>query len=147
MKIYELDSLKRLDIIELKRQTGVNASENIDLREVLNLVSSGTYGSFDEVIVDENTDKAILDKFSKEHLHTDDEVRYILQGTSIFDVRGSLDQWIRIEVEAHDFITIPTNLYHRFFTTSQEVKAIRLFSGKEGWVPVYRHPDAEVVAS
>ncbi|MDX1919364.1 MAG: cupin domain-containing protein [Candidatus Caenarcaniphilales bacterium] len=138
MKIYELDTLKVLSVTDLKDESGVIASENIDLREVLNLVSSGKYSSFDEVEINENTSEELLDKFSKEHLHTDDEVRFMLSGRSVFDVRGSKDQWIRIEVSEKDFITIPTNLYHRFFAPVKNVKAIRLFSGKEGWIPIYR---------
>ncbi len=138
MKIYELDTLKRLTTTELKEEAGVIGLENVDLKEVMNLVSSGKYSSFDEVTVDQNTPDEVLDKFSKEHLHSDDEVRYFVSGNSIFDVRGSKDQWIRIEVSAKDFITVPENLHHRFFVPHKEARAIRLFSGKEGWVPVYR---------
>lgn len=138
VKIYELDTLKSLSILDLKEESGVNASENIDLREVLNLVSSGKYAAFDEVEIKEETPQELLDKFSKEHLHTDDEVRYVLSGCSIFDIRGSRDQWIRIEVQEKDFITVPANLYHRFFAPAKNVKAIRLFSGTEGWTPIYR---------
>lgn len=138
MKVYELESLKILTLADLKRESGVLATEDIDLREVMNLVSSGHYASFDEVTVNENTSDELLAKFSKEHLHEDDEVRYVLAGHSIFDVRGSQDQWIRIEVCEKDFITVPAHLYHRFFVPSKSAKALRLFSGDAGWVPVYR---------
>lgn len=138
MKIYELDTLKNLSSLDLKEESGVIASENIDLREVLNLVSSGKFASFDEVEIKEETPQELLDRFSKEHFHSDDEVRYILSGHSVFDVRGLRDQWIRIEVKEKDFITVPANLYHRFYAPVKDVKAIRLFSGTQGWTPVYR---------
>jgi 1,2-dihydroxy-3-keto-5-methylthiopentene dioxygenase len=138
MLIYELNSQKTLSPLELKKESGVIGSENIDLREVMNLVSSGKFASFDEVIIDEKTSDALLNNFWQEHLHTDDEIRYFLEGNSIFDVRGSADQWIRIEVCEKDFITVPANLYHRFSAPSKKVKAIRLFSNTAGWTPIYR---------
>lgn len=138
MKIYELESNLSLTITDLKNESGVMGSENIDVKEVLNLVSSGKYSLFDEVIINENTPDDLLDKFSKEHLHEDDEVRYFLSGNCIFDVRGLKDQWIRIEVSPKDFISVPKNLYHRFFALNKNAKALRLFSSTEGWVPIYR---------
>jgi cupin superfamily acireductone dioxygenase involved in methionine salvage len=138
VKIYELDTLQRLTASELQEESGVIGLENVDFKEVLNMVSSGKYASFDEVIVNADTPDELLEKFSKEHLHADDEVRYFVAGNSIFDVRGSKDQWIRIEVSEKDFITVPQNLYHRFFTPQKQAKALRLFTGQDGWVPVYR---------
>lgn len=39
-------------------------------------------------------------KFAAEHLHTDDEIRFILGGKGYFDVRDATsDTWIRVEVE------------------------------------------------
>jgi 1,2-dihydroxy-3-keto-5-methylthiopentene dioxygenase len=138
VKIYELETNLVLSVNDLKAETEVTGLENIDVKEVMNLVSSGKYDSFDEVIVDENTPNSVLDKFSQEHLHEDDEVRYFLSGNCIFDVRGSKDQWIRIEVSSKDFITVPKNLYHRFFALNKQAKALRLFTSDKGWVPIYR---------
>ena len=42
--------------------------------------------------------EAICAKFDKEHYHTEDEVRFVVEGAGIFDVRGENDRWIRIEV-------------------------------------------------
>jgi 1,2-dihydroxy-3-keto-5-methylthiopentene dioxygenase len=138
VRIYELETNKLLNLQDLQDESGVVAAQDIDAKEVFSLVSRGKYESFDEVIVNEETPEELLAKFSKEHLHADDEVRYFLQGESTFDVRGSKDQWIRIEVGPRDFITVPANLYHRFMVREKNVKAIRLFSGKQGWVPIYR---------
>ncbi|MFN5539468.1 MAG: 1,2-dihydroxy-3-keto-5-methylthiopentene dioxygenase [Candidatus Melainabacteria bacterium] len=138
MKIYEIETLKTLTVNDLKRESAVTALEQVDLKEVMNMISSGKYASFDEVSIDENTPDELLQKFSKEHLHTDDEVRYFLSGNSVFDVRSASDVWIRIEVGERDFITVPKKLYHRYFAPDKKAKALRLFTGTDGWVPVYR---------
>ena len=53
----------------------------------------------------ENLD-AICDKFKDEHLHTDDEVRYVLDGEGIFDLRSKDDRWMRVTVEPGDLLVV-----------------------------------------
>lgn len=81
----------------------------------------------------------IIEMFYKEHLHTDDEARYILRGAGIFDIRSNDDKWLRVNVEAGDLIIIPANKYHRFkLTPEKQITAIRLFKENPSWEPVYR---------
>jgi len=54
--------------------------------------------------------EAICAKFDKEHLHTLDEVRFVVEGEGIFDVRDRGDRWVRIFVEAGDLIILADNL-------------------------------------
>lgn len=80
-------------------------------------------------------------KFCGEHAHTDDEVRYVLEGEGFFDIRSLDDRWLRVFVEPGDLIIVPSERYHRFMlTAAQHIKTIRLFKDSAGWEPIYR-PD------
>jgi 1,2-dihydroxy-3-keto-5-methylthiopentene dioxygenase len=94
-----------------------------------------------------STDMPNLDeicaKFDKEHFHTLDEVRFVVDGEGIFDVRDPRDRWIRIEVDPGDLIIIPAKMYHRFFLTpAKKIRCVRLFLNNEGWAPLYREAHA-----
>jgi 1,2-dihydroxy-3-keto-5-methylthiopentene dioxygenase len=83
--------------------------------------------------------EAICAKFDKEHFHTEDEVRFVVAGDGIFDVRDGADDWIRIEVGEGDIIVIPARTYHRFYLTdTKQIRCMRLFANHEGWAPLYR---------
>lgn len=81
----------------------------------------------------------ICAKFVDEHLHTDDEVRYVLEGEGIFDIRSVDDRWMRVTVEQGDLLVVPANLHHRFMLTERKhIRCVRLFKDSAGWVPHYR---------
>lgn len=81
----------------------------------------------------------ICAKFIDEHLHDDDEVRFVLEGAGVFDIRSSDDRWMRVTVEAGDLIVVPAGRYHRFFLTdAKHIRCVRLFKDASGWVPTYR---------
>src|SRR6266571_4152537 len=99
------------------------------------------YRDEDEVALSTETPNldAICAKFDKEHYHTLDEVRFVVDGEGIFDVRDTGDRWVRIEVDAGDLIIIPARTYHRFYlTAAKNIRCMRLFLNHDGWAPLYR---------
>ena len=110
------------------------------------LKSDRGYVEQDEVALRPDTENldGICAKFADEHLHTDDEVRFVLEGEGIFDIRSTDDRWMRVTVETGDLIVVPANLHHRFFLTDRkEIRCVRLFKDSSGWVPHYRDAAAE----
>lgn len=83
--------------------------------------------------------KEICAKFDPEHLHTEDEVRFVLDGEGVFDIRTKGDRMFRVEVSAGDLIVVPKDRNHRFELTPQNhIRCVRLFQDMSGWVPHYR---------
>ena len=77
--------------------------------------------------------------FHTEHLHADDEVRYIKAGSGFFDVRSRQDEWIRLHLHRGDLIILPAGIYHRFICDSEDqVHAVRLFREDPKWTPLNR---------
>lgn len=81
----------------------------------------------------------ILHNFSGEHRHSDDEVRFVLVGEGVFDIRSEDDRWMRVSVEAGDLIVVPKGRFHRFALSEKaNIRCVRLFRDAEGWTPEYR---------
>jgi 1,2-dihydroxy-3-keto-5-methylthiopentene dioxygenase len=99
------------------------------------------YVAQDEVALAPDTPnlEAICAKFVDEHRHDDDEVRFVLSGEGVFDIRSLDDRWMRVMVQPGDLLVVPKERYHRFFLTDRKaIRCVRLFRDTSGWVPHYR---------
>ncbi|EQD80185.1 Acireductone dioxygenase, ARD, partial [mine drainage metagenome] len=80
----------------------------------------------------------LLQKFVSCHTHSDDEIRYIIEGEGVFGFVLSDQDQVELTMTSGDYINVPAGTEHWFrLTASRRVKAIRYFSSREGWVPVY----------
>ena len=110
---------------ELLSNLGVLYRSCPSISSVDALASQRSYKNRDEIIVSPESMgsqyESKVKMFFIEHLHEDEEIRYILDGQGFFDVRDGGDSWIRIRVEKNDLVILPAGLYHRFTTDSKNV--------------------------
>lgn len=88
---------------------------------------------------------AALAKFGPAHTHDDDEVRYIVDGEGVFGFTFPDGRQAELLVQAGEYINVPADTEHWFHLTErQRIKAVRYFSGTEGWVPRYTGTEIRV---
>lgn len=79
----------------------------------------------------------MLAKFSREHWHDEDEVRFIVAGRGIFHIHRG-DTVVAVEMTPGDLIRVPRGTHHWFDLCSERrIRAIRLFQQMSGWAPQY----------
>lgn len=118
------DSGKAVDAARLG-ELGVLYYNITDVEGVDKLALERNYKNRDEITVSPEKMGAIYEEkvksFFCEHLHDDEEIRYILDGRGFFDVRSKSDDWVRIELEKNDLLILPAGIYHRFTTAEDNV--------------------------
>ncbi len=88
----------------------------------------------------QNLDK-MLSAFIKEHHHTDDEVRFTVEGEGIFGVNPLTDPPFEVCVEPGDLLVVPANTRHWFnLTEKKNICCIRIFKENPKWEAVYEMP-------
>ena len=115
--------------------------------EIDRLKAAGGYVTADVIDVSPQTPNldAMLAKFSVEHWHDEDEVRYIVRGRGIFHIHPRDNKpVIALECEPGDLIRVPRGTWHWFdLCGDRNIRAIRLFQDKAGWTPHYTESGAD----
>jgi 1,2-dihydroxy-3-keto-5-methylthiopentene dioxygenase len=132
------------DVWEPSRPLSSDASQEEILgayaEEIDKLKSAGGYVTADVINVTPQTPNldAMLAKFSREHWHEEDEVRFIVQGRGLFHVNPKTSPVVGIEVEPGDLIRVPRGTLHWFdLCSDKQIRCIRLFQDPTGWTPSY----------
>ncbi|KIH90636.1 1,2-dihydroxy-3-keto-5-methylthiopentene dioxygenase [Sporothrix brasiliensis 5110] len=136
------DSGKAVGVEALER-LGVVYHHIPDIADVDKLAVERGYRNRDEIKVSPATMgdiyEAKVKSFFDEHLHEDEEIRYVRDGAGYFDVRDTTDEWVRIRLEKDDLIILPAGIYHRFTTDETNyTHAMRLFKDEPKWTPLNR---------
>jgi len=108
--------------------------------DIAALKTRGGYVTADVIDVKPETPglDAMLLKFSREHWHDEDEVRFIVKGSGIFHVHPEDGPVFVIEVGPGDLIRVPRGTWHWFdLCAERQIRAIRLFQDAAGWTPRY----------
>jgi len=81
---------------------------------------------------------AMLDKFKKEHTHSEDEVRFTVKGSGVFHIHPEGGPVFAVQVETGDLINVPRDTKHWFdLCDDRNIQCIRLFEDASGWTPHY----------
>jgi len=78
------------------------------VEDVNTIAKDRGYKNRDEITISPDAMGPIYEEkvksFFNEHLHEDEEIRYIRDGAGFFDVRSEGDEWVRIFLEKDDLI-------------------------------------------
>lgn len=78
--------------------------------------------------------QALREKFLNEHIHSEDEVRFFVDGSGLFYIHAD-DKVYSLLCEKNDLLSVPAGLKHWFDMGAEPFfKCIRLFSRPDGWV-------------
>merc|ERR1712154_69526 len=87
-----------------------------------------------------NPNKTVFrNKFLDEHIHSDFEVRYFVDGAACFYIHlFGKKEVVRIECSKGHLLTVPANTKHWFdMGPNPYFKCIRFFGIEDGWVAEY----------
>ena len=78
--------------------------------------------------------QSLRQKFLAEHTHSEDEVRFFVEGRGLFCLHIG-EEVLQLLCEQNDFLRVPAGTRHWFdMGSSPRFTAIRFFNNPEGWV-------------
>ena len=115
--------------------------------EIERLKAEGGYVTADVINVQSDTPglDEMLAKFDKEHTHSEDEVRFTVEGSGVFHIHPNEGPVFSVTVEAGDLMNVPNGTRHWLnLCSSRRIRCIRLFEDMSGWTPHYMENSAHV---
>lgn len=111
-------------------------------------MEQGGYLTADVISIHATTEnyEAIRNKFLAEHTHSEDEIRFFVDGKGLFWFHLENEPIFNLLCEKGDLISVPAGTKHWFDAgeTNPFVKAIRIFIDMSGWVPHYTDSKVEL---
>jgi 1,2-dihydroxy-3-keto-5-methylthiopentene dioxygenase len=107
------------------------------------LIADDGYQTVDVVgLTEDHPDKAEMrKKFLDEHTHSEDEVRFFVDGQGLFSLHIDTNVY-EVLCQKGDLISVPANTPHWFdMGPNPRFVAIRLFNNPEGWVANFTGSD------
>ena len=104
--------------------------------EIKRVQSMGNYPTVDAIrMTPEHPDREVLrQKFLAEHTHSEDEVRFFVEGHGLFCLHID-NEVLQVLCEADDWISVPAGTKHWFdMGSTPKFCAIRFFNNPDGWV-------------
>jgi 1,2-dihydroxy-3-keto-5-methylthiopentene dioxygenase len=108
--------------------------------EIERLKQRGCFVTADVINVNAQTPNldAMLNKFNREHTHSEDEVRFTVKGQGLFHIDPPGGPVFAVHVESGDLINVPAGTKHWFnLCDDRQIRCIRLFQDTSGWTPQY----------
>ena len=110
-------------------------------------MKSGGYQTADVISINSSTENyaAIRAKFLAEHTHSEDEIRFFVDGQGLFWFHLENEDVFNLLCERGDLISVPAGTKHWIDAGEIDpfVKAIRIFIDMSGWVPEYTNSGKE----
>ena len=104
--------------------------------EIARVQGQGGYATVDAIRMAPNhPDRAALrQKFLAEHVHSEDEVRFFVEGRGLFCLHIGAEV-LQLICEQNDWIAVPAGTKHWFdMGEAPQFCALRFFNNSEGWV-------------
>jgi 1,2-dihydroxy-3-keto-5-methylthiopentene dioxygenase len=108
--------------------------------EIEKVKAAGGFLTADVINVHSETPNldAMLAKFNKEHTHSEDEVRFTVEGKGVFHLHPEGGPVFSVTVESGDMINVPCGMKHWFnLCDDRRIRCIRFFEDVTGWTPHY----------
>ncbi|MFM2037697.1 MAG: hypothetical protein RL432_636 [Bacteroidota bacterium] len=110
-------------------------------RDLKPFMERGGYLTADVISINSLTENynAIRAKFLAEHTHSEDEIRFFVDGQGYFWFNLEGAPVFNVLCQKGDLISVPAGTKHWFDAGANDpfVKAIRIFIDQSGWIPEY----------